>query len=103
MNPLASVALVAAMVVPFAWLVHRHFRLLADPRYLREHGVVIVADHVLEARSAPIGRYKGCPVWGAVTFMGMQYRFDHVIEPRHRERIKARELYLEPGLVYVTD
>ena len=103
MAPLGCVALTIAMALPFVWLVRRHFRLLADPRYLRDHGVVIVADRILDARSAPIGRYMGCPVWGSVTFLGMQYRFDRVVEARRKEGIKARELYLEPGLVYVTD
>jgi hypothetical protein len=30
----------------------------------------------------------------------MLYRFDRVVE---RRRVGARELFLEPGLVYVTD
>jgi hypothetical protein len=30
----------------------------------------------------------------------MLYRFDHVVE---RRRVGPRELFLEPGLVYVTD
>ena len=103
MTPLESALLAIAMALPLFWLVHRHFRLLLDPRFLRTQGVVIVADRILEERSAPIGVYKGYPIWGSVTFMGMQYRFDRVIDARHREHIKARELYLEPGLVYVTD
>jgi hypothetical protein len=35
--------------------------------------------------------------------MGMVYRFDRILEPRRKERLAAGELYLEPGLVYVTD
>jgi hypothetical protein len=45
----------------------------------------------------------GCHIWGSVTFMGMVYRFDRILEPRRKERLAAGELYLEPGLVYVTD
>ena len=103
MEPLECAVLAIVMALPFVWLLHRHFRLLSDPRYLRGQGVIIVADRALEAHSAPIGSYMGCPVWGSVTFLGMLYRFDRVIEARERERIKARELYLEPGLVYVTE
>ena len=50
---------------------------LHDPAYLRRHG--------------------------SVTFKGMVYRFDRVVPERERERISARELWLAPGLVYVTD
>ena len=103
MAPLGFALLAVAIALPFFGLAHWHFRRLEDPRYLRGQGVIIVAERILEARSAPIGTYMGCPVWGSVTFLGMRYRFDRVIDARKRERIKARELYLEPGLVYVTD
>ena len=103
MTPLESVVLIVALALPFAALVHWHLRGLTDPRCLRDHGVVIAAERVLEHRSAPIGVYMGRPIWGSVTFMGMRYRFDHVIDAARRERIRERELYLEPGLVYVTD
>lgn len=76
---------------------------LDDPGYLRRHGVVIVSPAVLEAHSAPIGRYQDREIWGSVTFKGMRYRFDRVVSEKERERISARELYLAPGLVYVTD
>ena len=103
MSPLDCAILVVVTAAPFLWLVHWQLGLLDDPRYLRTQGVVIVADRVLEERSAPIGEYLGCPIWGTVTFKGMLYRFDRVIDARRRERIKAGELYLEPGLVYVTE
>lgn len=34
---------------------------------------------------------------------GMVYRFDRVEPPGYCDRVGPRELYLEPGLVYVTD
>ena len=73
----------------------------SDPAYLRRHGVVIVSTRALQAHSAPIGEYKGHPIWGSVRFMGMDYRFDHVLDARARERLGAGELYIEPGLVYI--
>jgi hypothetical protein len=103
MSVLECAVLVVAIALPFHRLMQRYLRLLADPRYLRDHGVVIVADRVLESHSPPIGEYMGHPIWGAVTFMGMQYRFDRIIDSRKRESIAAHELYLEPGLVYRTD
>ena len=103
MTPLACAALAIALASPFIWMVRRHLRQMEDPGYLRAHGVIIVADRILQGRSPPIGHYMGRPIWGSVTFMGMQYRFDRVIDAGKREGIKAGELYLDPGLVYVTD
>jgi hypothetical protein len=102
MNALEAAVLIAVLALPFHWLVQRELARLQDPRYLREHGVVIVSERALDHHSAPIGRYRGREIWGSVTFKGMLYRFDHVAQERERERISARELYLSPGLVYVT-
>ena len=33
--------------------------------------------------------------------MGMDYRFDRVVDRRARERLAPRELFLDPGLVYL--
>ena len=100
MEALVVVLLVA---LPWWWLVRRELAKLTDARYLRAHGVVIVSERVLQARSAPIGEYMGRPIWGSVRFMGMEYRFDHVLDRKARERLEPRELFIEPGLVYVTD
>jgi hypothetical protein len=103
MNALEAGVLVALLALPFHWLVQRELDKLGDPSYLRRHGVVIVSPAALQAHSAPIGRYMDREIWGSVTFMGMRYRYDRIVAPRERERISARELYLPPGLVYVTD
>jgi len=102
-SPLDAALLALILALPLFWLVFRELDRLDDPAYLREQGVVIVLDRVLEAHSAPIGRYLDREIWGSVTFMGMRYRFDRIVPPRERERISERELYLPPGLVYVTD
>jgi hypothetical protein len=31
----------------------------------------------------------------------MEYRFDHIRDPKTRERLNPGELFLDPGLVYV--
>jgi hypothetical protein len=92
-----------AVAWPFLWLVWRHVGQLEDPAYLRTQRVVVVSDRVIERRSAPIGHSLGSPIAGSLTFMGMRYRFDSVIAACERENIAAGELYLEPGLVYVTE
>jgi hypothetical protein len=102
-TPLEAALLVVAIFLPFHLLVWRQIGLLGDPAHLREHGVVIVSAAALEAHSAPIGEYLGRPIWASVTFMGMAYRFDRVLDRRKRNGIAGRELFLEPGLVYVTE
>jgi hypothetical protein len=100
MEPLGAALLVALMTLPFHWLVRRQLDKLVEPEHLRRRGVVIVRSEALQAHSKAIGVYRGVPIWGSVTFMGMRYRFHHVTE---RERAGPRELYLRPGLVYLTD
>ena len=102
MSALEALGVFLLIALPLHWLVQRQFAKLSDPAYLRRHGVVIVSTRALQAHSAPIGEYKGQPIWGSVRFMGMDYRFDHVLDERARERLGAGELYIEPGLVYIT-
>ena len=101
MTPIDAAAFFVALFLPLNWLVLRHFDQLRDPAYLRRHGVVIVSDRVLEARSDPIGEYMDRPVWATVTFKGMVYRFDRVQPVERRDALRPGELYLDPGLVYV--
>lgn len=91
------------LALPVRWIVQRELDRLDDAAYLREHGVIIVSERALQAHSAPVGEYRGRPIWGSVRFKGMTYRFDRIVEPRERERLRARELFLDPGLVYLTD
>jgi hypothetical protein len=100
-TPLEAALLILVMALPAFWWTHRQFARLSDPDYLRTQGVVIVLEKAIEAHTDPIGEYMGRPVWETVTFMGMLYRFDHVLEARNRERLAAGELFIEPGLVYV--
>lgn len=103
MSALEALAVFLLVALPLHWVVQRQFAKLSDPRYLRDHGVVIVSSRALQGHSEPIGEYMGHPIWGSVTFMGLLYRFDHVAGPGRRELTAARELYLEPGLLYVTE
>ena len=94
--------LVAILALPWIWLVRRKLDELDDPAHLRQHGVVIVSENALQRRSAPIGEYLGRPIWGSVTFKGMEYRFHRLHDRGKREQLAPRELFLEPGLVYRT-
>jgi hypothetical protein len=55
----------------------------------------------LEASGEVIGRYRGRDIRDAVLFMGMRYRFAGIVPPAHE--VRARELLLAPGLLYLTD
>jgi hypothetical protein len=101
MNPIDAAILVAILSLPLHWLVLRHFDQLGDPAYVRRHGIIVQAESAVEARGAALGEYMRFPIWGSVTFKGMHYRFDRVLDRRCRERIAPGELFLEPGLVYV--
>jgi hypothetical protein len=101
MSPLEAALLVIVLAAPPFWWVQRQVAQLSDPDYLKDHGVVIVREKAIEAHGGAIGEYLGHPVWETVTFLGMRYRFDHVLEARKRERIAPGELFIEPGLVYV--
>ena len=98
-----AVLVVLALALPLLWIVRREMARLDDPAYLREHGVVIVSESALQAHSASIGEYRGHPIWASVRFKDMEYRFDRVVERRAREHVGPGELFLDPGLVYVTD
>jgi hypothetical protein len=71
--------------------------------HLRRHGIVVERESALDERLAPIGSYLGRPIAEAVLFKGLRYRFDRILDRRHRERIGPGELFLEPGLVYVVE
>jgi hypothetical protein len=103
MAPIEAAAFVLAFFVPFHWLVLRHVARLEDPGYLRRHGVVIVSERALQARSAPVGQFMGAPIWGSVTFKGMVYRFERIQPASRREALGPGELFLEPGLVYISN
>ena len=91
MNPLEAAVLIALLALPL------------HPRYLRTPGMVVVRESALDAHGEAIGEYRGHPIWRTVEFKGMQYRYCRVTECRRKENIGRGELYLEPGLVYVTD
>ena len=103
MSALEALGVFLLVALPLHWIVQRQFAKLRDPAYLREHGVVVLSQRALQTHSDPIGVYMGQPIWETVTFMGLLYRFDHIADPRRREFTAARELYLEPGLVYITE
>ena len=97
-----AVLVVLSLALPICWIVRWELERADDPSYLRQHGVVIVSEKALQWHSPAIGEYRGHPIWASVRFKDMDYRFARIIDRREREQIGPRELFLEPGLVYVT-
>lgn len=103
MDPIEAALIVAALILPLHLLVQRQLQRHCDPREIRTCGVVIRSEEALERRSEVIGYFAGRKIYACVVFMGMEYRFDRVTGPAGRRLVHERELYLEPGLLYLTD
>jgi hypothetical protein len=93
---------VAAAVAPPYFVLRAEFRKLRDRNYLRETGVFIRKLAALDAVAEVIGRYNGADIYRYVVFKGMRYEFDHIVPPHLPREVHERELFLEPGVVYVT-
>jgi hypothetical protein len=93
---------IAAAVVPPYLIMKAEWHRRRDGRYLRETGVFIRKLAALDAVADVIGRYNGADIYRYVVFKGMRYDFDHILPPHLPREVRERELYLEPGIVYVT-
>lgn len=103
MEILALAVIVAALALPIHFAMTWQLDRLCDPRYIRGNGVALERIEELDARAAVIGHYDGCEIYAWVQYMGMRYRYDRVERRSYRHWVGPCELYLEPGLVYVTD
>lgn len=99
MNALEAAALIGALTIPFHLLLQAQLRRL--DRHARRFGVVVDCDEMLEGRGEVIGSFCGRDIYAWVRYLGMTYRFDCAVQKRRGPR--ERELFLEPGLLYVTD
>lgn len=73
-----------------------------SPEYFRRHGVIIRHVEALDRTGEVVGRYLDAPIYASLGFQGMVYEFAGVVPERYQQRIDENELYLEPGLLYVT-
>jgi hypothetical protein len=99
---LSCVVIMLAIALPLHWAVLYQLERWESPDYFRRYGVVIRHPDGLDAAAEAIGSYCGAVVHRTVTFKGMVYEFAGVVPPRYQRRIDANELYIEPGLLYVT-
>jgi hypothetical protein len=84
------------------WVVRRSLDRQESPEYFRQNGVIIKRVEALDATGEVIGSYLGAPIFGRVDFKGMVYEFAGVVPATYRTRIAENELFLDPGLLYVT-
>jgi hypothetical protein len=97
-----AILLVVILLAPLHFLVLHEFDRLDSAEYLRKFGVIILRIEALDSCAEVIGTYEGQPIYRAVTFKGMVYDFERIAKPGHKRRIGHDELYLEPGLLYIT-
>jgi hypothetical protein len=102
MDALYCIVIASALILPLHWAVTRQLERLDSPEYFRRHGVIIKRLEALDMRGEPVGRYLDAPIYGRVGFKGMVYKFARVVPAHYRLRIDENELYLEPGLLYLT-
>lgn len=102
MGPIEAALVVAALLLPGHLLIHWQAARACDLRDARGCGIVIRREEILERRAPVLGQYRGQSVHASVVFLGLEYRFDRVVMPAYRERVGGRELFVEPGLLYVT-
>lgn len=92
--------LIILALIP-VWMLRKEVRRLRDPNYWRQVGVIVKRIEALDAVAEVIGRYMGRDIYGSIIFKGIPYQFDRVAPPVYKRWMRGRELFLEPGLVYV--
>ena len=102
MDAVYCILLVLALALPLRWAVLRQVEHADSPEFFRRHGVIIKRVEALDAVGEVVGRYLDAPIYGSLGFKGMKYEFACVVPPTYKRRIDRNELYLEPGLLYLT-
>ena len=102
MDTFFCILFVLALAVLLRWAVIRQLEHAESPEYFRRHGVIIKRLEALDTIGEVVGRYLNAPIYRSLGFKGMDYEFAGVVSPGHQHRIDESELYLEPGLLYLT-
>lgn len=89
-------------LLPAAWFIRGEVHRRRDPAYLRTVGIIVMKSRVLDETADVIGQYQDRDIYRYVVFRGLRYDFSRIVPPAYKRVLKGRELYLEPGLVYVT-
>jgi hypothetical protein len=96
-----AVMIVAVAYLPILLLLRKHLALLEDPANFLRHGVVLRRPDALDGVAEIIGRYRDSNIYRYVTFKGMRYDFERVVPTPRLFQVGPKELFVEPGIVYV--
>jgi hypothetical protein len=99
---LSCILIMLAIALPLHWAVLYELERWESPEYFRRYGVVVKCPEALDAAAEVIGTYCGAAIHRSVTFKGMTYEFAGVVPQRYQRLIDENELYIDPGLLYVT-
>jgi hypothetical protein len=102
MAVLTCVVILLALLLPLHWAVIRELGFWESPEYFRRFGVIVRRAEALDEMAEVIGSYRGAVIYRTVTFKGMAYEFSGVVPTGYEKRVDENELYIEPGLLYVT-
>lgn len=90
------------ILLPLHMLMTYQFHRWQKEQTVRRHGVVIDRFEALDGASEVIGSYWGAEIHRTVTFQGQRYEFSGVAPSGDPRALRRDELYLDPGLLYVS-
>lgn len=101
-NIFCTLLVIAAAVLPVYFVQRIELSHRTSPLYWKRAGVVIKKLTALDSVADIIGRYDGGDIYRYVVFKGISYYYDRVVSPNYKYRLGQNELYMEPGVLYVT-
>lgn len=95
------VFLSALLVAPLHLLVEREIRRVVAAEDDRMRRIVRQPEQCDELGPV-IGFFNGATIYGTVKHLGSVYDYDRIAPPRYDRVLGQHELFVNPGLVYVT-
>ncbi len=90
------------VLLPLHMLMTHEYLRWQRERNVRRRGVVVHRLEALDNASDVIGSYCGAEIHRTVTFEGTHYEFFGVAPSGKYDALRRDELYLDPGLLYVS-
>jgi hypothetical protein len=104
MTVMDLVMLIGCLIVtvgPLHLLIQYQLSREIEPDFIREQGVVLPAPDACDDRGPIIGFFDGVAIHASVIFLGLRYEYDRIAPTRYRGLVRANELFVGPGLIYV--
>jgi hypothetical protein len=98
---ITAAVILAAAYLPILLLLRQHIARLQDPSNFLRYGVILRRFEALDSVAEIIGRYRDSNIYRYVTFKGTRYDFERVVPVPRLFQVGPKELFLEPGIVYV--